>query len=141
MTNQTRFEHRLDMWLADVTTPRGAAIVIAVAMISITVSTGVLMTILDRENYPTIGSGLWWAVQTTTTVGNGYSVPTTYAGRFLAALRDVGRDRLSDGHHRRDHEHVRGPARATSRRSRAPESPTAGELRQIGRRLERIGPP
>ena len=42
--------------------------------------------LLDRGNYPTIGSGLWWAVQTTTTVGYGDNVPTTYAGRFLAAF-------------------------------------------------------
>ena len=67
-------------------TPRGAAVVIASATIAITVATGALMTVLDRENYPTIGSGLWWAVQTTTTVGYGDNVPTTYAGRLLAAF-------------------------------------------------------
>ena len=83
---ETRLERWLERWVARAVTPRGAAIVIASATIAITVATGILMTVLDRENYPTVGSGLWWAVQTTTTVGYGDNVPTTYAGRLLAAF-------------------------------------------------------
>ena len=44
------------------------------------------MTVVDRENYPSIGSGLWWAIQTTTTVGYGDNVPTTFVGRSIAAV-------------------------------------------------------
>jgi voltage-gated potassium channel len=44
------------------------------------------MTVVDHENYESLGSALWWAIQTTTTVGYGDHVPTTTAGRFLAAL-------------------------------------------------------
>ena len=83
---ETRLERWLERWVARAVTPRGAAVVIASATIVITVAAGAVMTVLDRENYPTIGSGLWWAVQTTTTVGYGDNVPTTYAGRLLAAL-------------------------------------------------------
>ena len=84
--DETRVERWLERWVARAVTPRGAAVVIASATIAITVASGTLMTVLDRENYPTIGSGLWWAVQTTTTVGYGDNVPTTYGGRLLAAL-------------------------------------------------------
>ena len=83
---ETRAERWLERWVARAVTPRGAAVVIASATIAITIAAGAVMTVLDRENYPTIGSGLWWAVQTTTTVGYGDNVPTTYAGRLLAAL-------------------------------------------------------
>ena len=83
---ESRLERRLERWVARAVTPRGAAVVIASATIVITVAAGAVMTVLDRENYPTIGSGLWWAVQTTTTVGYGDNVPTTYGGRLLAAL-------------------------------------------------------
>jgi len=83
---ETRLERRLERWVARAVTPRGAATVIASATIVITFVAGTLMTVLDRENYPSIGSGLWWAVQTTTTVGYGDNVPTTYAGRLLAAF-------------------------------------------------------
>jgi len=60
--------------------------VIATATIAITFASGLVMTIIDHENYQSLGSGLWWAVQTTTTVGYGDHVPTTDAGRLLAAL-------------------------------------------------------
>jgi voltage-gated potassium channel len=86
MASETRTERRLDRWLARATTPRGAAIVIAVATTSITVGAGLLMTALDHKNFPSLGSGLWWAVQTVTTVGYGDHVPNTAAGQIVAAL-------------------------------------------------------
>ena len=44
------------------------------------------MTVVDGDNFPSLGSGLWWAVQTVTTVGYGDNVPTTVSGQLLAAL-------------------------------------------------------
>ena len=86
MPNETRLERRLDTALARVTTPRGAAIVIAATSTAMTLAAGVLVTIVDREDFPTIGSGLWWAVQTVTTVGYGDNVPGSVAGRFVAVV-------------------------------------------------------
>lgn len=59
---------------------------IASVTTSITVGAGALMTIIDRDGFPSLGSGLWWAVQTVTTVGYGDHVPATGAGRTLATL-------------------------------------------------------
>ena len=86
VADETRVERRLEVALARAKTVRGAAVVIAVASTSITVGAGCLMTVADHDNFPTIGSGLWWAVQTVTTVGYGDHVPTTDAGRLVAAL-------------------------------------------------------
>jgi voltage-gated potassium channel len=86
MAGETRLERRLDREVARVTTPRGAAIVIASASIGITFASAFLMTIADHKNYPSIGSGLWWAVQTVTTVGYGDHTPVTVSGRLVAAL-------------------------------------------------------
>jgi voltage-gated potassium channel len=83
---ETRLERHIDKAVDRAVTPRGAAIVIATATIVITLASGILMTILDREAYPSLGSAFWWAIQTTTTVGYGDNVPTTAAGRFLAAF-------------------------------------------------------
>ena len=134
---ETRLERRLERAVARAVTPRGAAIVIATATIAITVVTGVAMTIVDRENYPTIGSGLWWAVQTSTTVGYGDNVPTTVAGRLVAAfVMLVGIGFLT----------VITAAITSTFVSRArlepadtdAETSVAEQLRQINARLERI---
>jgi voltage-gated potassium channel len=86
MSPEARFERRLDRWVARATRPRGAAIVIASVTTAITVVSGLLMTLIDHEGFPSLGAGLWWAVQTVTTVGYGDHVPATGAGQVLAAL-------------------------------------------------------
>ena len=86
MADETRLERRLDRAVARATTPRGAAIVIASATMMITVVAGLLVTVLERDTYPSIGTGLWWAAQTVTTVGYGDNVPTSSAGRLVAVL-------------------------------------------------------
>jgi voltage-gated potassium channel len=86
MEDETRLERRLDRLVAHATRPRGAAVVIATVSTVITVGAGILMTVADRESFPSIGSGLWWAVQTVTTVGYGDHVPATDAGKLVAAL-------------------------------------------------------
>ena len=52
-------------------TVRRAARIIASVTLSITIISGVLMHFTDEKTYPTIGDGLWWAIQTVTTVGYG----------------------------------------------------------------------
>jgi voltage-gated potassium channel len=47
---------------------------------------GILMSVLDRDEFPSVWLGMWWAVQTVTTVGYGDVVPTQVQGRIIAAL-------------------------------------------------------
>jgi len=75
----------LDREIARAQSPRGAAVVIATATTVMTVAAGLLMTVLDHKNFTTLGQGLWWSVQTVTTVGYGDHVPSNAAGRLLAA--------------------------------------------------------
>jgi voltage-gated potassium channel len=63
-----------------------AARIIVSATILITIVGGVLMHFTDKKAFPNIGDGLWWAVQTVTTVGYGDLVPTSTAGRVLASI-------------------------------------------------------
>jgi voltage-gated potassium channel len=86
MSEESKFERRLDRALARAATPRGAAVVIAIVTTSITVAAGLLMTVIDRADFPSLGGGLWWAVQTVTTVGYGDHVPKTPAGQIVATI-------------------------------------------------------
>lgn len=60
--------------------------VIATVSTTITILAGILMTVFDRAEFPTVGSGLWWAVQTVTTVGYGDHVPETLFGQLTASV-------------------------------------------------------
>ena len=72
--------------LHDSLTARRAAGIIAVFTVVITVAGGVLERFLDHQEYPTIGKGLWFALQTVTTVGYGDVTPKQASGRFIATV-------------------------------------------------------
>ncbi len=86
MQSETRVERRLDRLIARAENPRTAAAVIGSVTTTITLGAGALMTIIDHKGFPSIGSGLWWAVQTVTTVGYGDHVPESAPGQILAAV-------------------------------------------------------
>ena len=65
---------------------RGAWQATAVATVIVTVASGLLMTITDRDRFPSLWDGLWWSAQTVTTVGYGDVLPQSAAGRLLAVL-------------------------------------------------------
>jgi voltage-gated potassium channel len=83
----TPAKHPLAKFLArkPLTTRRAAGIIASVTL-SITIISGVLMHFTDKKTYPNIGDGMWWAIQTVTTVGYGDLVPTSTIGRLVAAL-------------------------------------------------------
>lgn len=65
---------------------RRAALMIASATVLVTLAGGFGIWLLDNKEFPTIGSGLWWSVQTVTTVGYGDHVPSTTEGQIIGAL-------------------------------------------------------
>ena len=67
-------------------TPARAGRAIAFAMLVVTIVCGVLIWLVDPADFENVGVGLWWAVQTVTTVGYGDEVPRHVAGRTVAAF-------------------------------------------------------
>jgi voltage-gated potassium channel len=67
-------------------TARRAGLLIATITVVVTIVSGVLMWALDHEEFPNVWLGLWWAVQTVTTVGYGDVTPENPIGRAIAAI-------------------------------------------------------
>jgi len=65
---------------------RRAAAIIAGFTVAITLAGGVLERVLDHREFPTVARGLWFALQTVTTVGYGDVTPRLRDGRIIAAV-------------------------------------------------------
>ena len=74
------------LMLRESLTARRAAGIIAGFTVLITVAGGMLERVVDRQEFPTIGKGLWFALQTVTTVGYGDVTPKQADGRFIGAV-------------------------------------------------------
>jgi voltage-gated potassium channel Kch len=86
MARLNLIERRLARFMREPPTVRNAAGVIVVATLAVVVGAGALITLLDREEYPNVGIGIWWALQTVTTVGYGDVTPTHFSGRLVGAV-------------------------------------------------------
>ena len=78
-------ERRVARFLKEPPSVREAAGVIVTATAVVVVGAGFLITLVDEKEYPNLGVGLWWAVQTVTTVGYGDVAPRAVSGRIVAA--------------------------------------------------------
>jgi voltage-gated potassium channel len=65
---------------------RIAASVIVTATTLIVVGGGVLIRVIDHKEYASVWVGMWWALQTVTTVGYGDVTPRDPSGRIVGAL-------------------------------------------------------
>ena len=65
---------------------RTAASVIVTATALVVVGAGALMRVLDHHEYSSIWLGMWWALQTVTTVGYGDATPRDVVGRIVASF-------------------------------------------------------
>jgi voltage-gated potassium channel len=59
--------------------------VLLVATLLLAVLAGFAATLVDQEDFPTFGVGVWWAIVTLATVGYGDVVPTNSWGRVVGS--------------------------------------------------------
>jgi voltage-gated potassium channel len=76
----------LQSYLAEPLSVRRAMRVISAAVVVSVLVGGVLMRLAEARTFPNIWIGMWWALQTATTVGYGDVVPRTSAGRLIGSL-------------------------------------------------------
>ena len=79
-------ERELSTFLRKPMTLRGAVAVIVVATLAVVVVGGVLMRLVDGDEYPNVWKPMWWALQTVTTVGYGDVTPQKTSGRIVGVF-------------------------------------------------------
>lgn len=79
-------ERRMAKFLREPPSVRAAASTIVVLTASVVVIGGVLMRIFDHSEFSNVWVGMWWALQTATTVGYGDVTPAHVSGRVIAAF-------------------------------------------------------
>lgn len=70
--------------------PRDAAYVLAAFWAGAVVVFGVLERIVDPRTFHSVWLGIWWAVETVTTVGYGDIVPGQTVGKLIAGVLMLG---------------------------------------------------
>ena len=58
---------------------------LALMTLSLGLLSGFVVTLIDRQDFPTFGTGIWWAIVTLATVGYGDVVPHTSWGRVVGS--------------------------------------------------------
>jgi voltage-gated potassium channel len=81
MGRRNLIERRLERFLREPPSVRNAAGVIVIATVVVVVGAGVLISLIDNSEYPNVGVGMWWALQTVTTVGYRDVTPSHLGGR------------------------------------------------------------
>ena len=82
---QRFMERRMSKFLREPPSVRLAANVIVTATSLIVIVGGVLMRVLDPKDFSSVWIGMWWVLQTVTTVGYGDNVPSHVIGKILSA--------------------------------------------------------
>lgn len=70
----------------DPTSARRAMVAISIAIVSTVVAGGVIMSIVDRREYPDLWAAIWYVLQTVTTVGYGDNPPKEPIGRLVGGV-------------------------------------------------------
>jgi voltage-gated potassium channel len=116
--------------------PRDAAYLIAVFWTIAVLAFGVVERLVDPKTFHSIWLGMWWAVETVTTVGYGDIVPDQTAGKIIAGFLMLGglsliavvTAAITSGF----------VSRADAQRRAAGEDPVMQKLEQIAAELEAV---
>jgi voltage-gated potassium channel Kch len=76
---------RLDARVKRIVATRRIFPVLVLVTLSLALLSGFVATLVDKEDFPSLEIGVWWAIVTLATVGYGDVVPTTTWGRVVGS--------------------------------------------------------
>lgn len=86
ITRINPIERRMSKFLHEPPSIRNAAGAIVTVTTIIVIASGILMRVVDHREYASVWVGMWWALQTVTTVGYGDVTPKNPDGRIVASF-------------------------------------------------------
>jgi voltage-gated potassium channel Kch len=86
MSPRNPIDRRMDKFLRNPASIRRAMGAIVTTTAGVVVAAGILMRVIDHREYRSIWVGMWWAIQTVTTVGYGDVTPRARSGRIVASF-------------------------------------------------------
>ena len=76
---------RMDARIRRMVATRRVFPLLLVITVALALVAGFVATLVDRQDFPTFGVGIWWAIVTLATVGYGDVVPTTAGGKIVGS--------------------------------------------------------
>ena len=89
MATPRRSESLIDRRVRRISNARSVTLGLAISFILLSLVGAVVIRIVDKHDFPSIGLAIWWSLQTVTTVGYGDVVPTTHVGRAVGSVELV----------------------------------------------------
>ncbi|MGZ8694723.1 MAG: potassium channel family protein [Gaiellaceae bacterium] len=86
MARTNLLDRRLNKLLHETPTVRLAASAIVTGTAIVVIGAGILIRVVDHSEFDNVWVGMWWALQTATTVGYGDVTPAHVSGRIVAAF-------------------------------------------------------
>lgn len=87
--SKTRQGSLLERRVARIANARSVTLGLAATTLGLALVAALVIQITDKNDFPSFGLAVWWALQTVTTVGYGDVVPTTGLGRVVGGLTMV----------------------------------------------------
>lgn len=82
-------ESLVDRRVRKISNARSLTFGLALTFVFLAFAGAVVIWLVDKHDFPTLGLAAWWSLQTVTTVGYGDVVPTTDVGRLVGSIELV----------------------------------------------------
>jgi voltage-gated potassium channel len=79
----------IDRRISKIVNARSVTLGLATTFFFLSLVAAVVIRLVDRHDFPSLGLAIWWSLQTVTTVGYGDIVPTTVIGRVVGGAELV----------------------------------------------------
>jgi voltage-gated potassium channel len=79
----------IDRRARKIASSRSVTLGLALTFLGLALIGAIVIRLADRQNFPSLGLAVWWALQTVTTVGYGDIVPTSNVGRVIGGAEMV----------------------------------------------------